>query len=113
MYECYDAGDGRLVRVGETNGIPNVDPAKAAAALAFHRAVNAGDDATEDRLLKDFFVPYVRIRNRGAGYAVSIVKAGAAIVGRSAGKVRPPLSDCTAEEVAELRELIERMGPQD
>ena len=82
-------------------------------ALAFHRAVNAGDDATVDRLLKDFFVPYVRIRNRGQGYAVSIVKAGAVIVGRSAGKVRPPLSDCTAEEVAELRKLIEAMGLQD
>jgi 5-dehydro-4-deoxyglucarate dehydratase len=81
-------------------------------ALAFHRAVNAGDEVTVDRLLKDFLVPYVRIRNRGQGYAVSIVKAGAVIVGRSAGKVRPPLSDCTADEVAELRKLIEAMGPQ-
>jgi 5-dehydro-4-deoxyglucarate dehydratase len=81
-------------------------------ALDFHRALNSGDEDTIDRLLKDFFVPYVRIRNRGAGYAVSIVKAGAAIVGRSAGSVRPPLSDCTAEEVAEFRALIERMGPQ-
>ena len=82
-------------------------------ALEFHRALNAGDEATVDRLLHDFFVPYVRIRNRGAGYAVSIVKAGAAIVGRSAGPVRPPLSDCTAEEVALLRGLIEKLGPQD
>ncbi len=82
-------------------------------ALAFHRAINSGDEAAVDRLLKDFLVPYVRIRNRGQGYAVSIVKAGAAIVGRSAGKVRPPLSDCTAEEVAELRMLIEKVGAQD
>jgi len=37
IYECYDAGDGKLVRVGETAGIPNVDPIKAAAALAFYR----------------------------------------------------------------------------
>jgi 5-dehydro-4-deoxyglucarate dehydratase len=83
------------------------------AALTFHGAINSGDEAIVDRLLADFFIPYVRLRNRGAGYAVSIVKAGAAIVGRSAGKVRPPLSDCTAEEVAELRRLIERLGPQD
>jgi 5-dehydro-4-deoxyglucarate dehydratase len=81
-------------------------------ALDFHRALNSGDEDTIERLLKDFFVPYVRIRDRGAGYAVSIVKAGAAIVGRSAGSVRPPLSDCTPEEVAELGALIERMGPQ-
>ena len=46
-------------------------------ALAFHHALNSGDDATVDRLLKDFFIPYVRIRNKGQGYAVSIVKAGA------------------------------------
>ena len=82
-------------------------------ALAFMHALKSGDEATVDRLLTDFLVPYVRIRNKGQGYAVSIVKAGAAIVGRSAGKVRPPLSDCTAAEVAELRALIETMGPQD
>jgi 5-dehydro-4-deoxyglucarate dehydratase len=81
-------------------------------ALAFHRAVDAGDDATVDTLLRDFFVPYVKIRNRQPGYAVSIVKAGAAIVGRSAGKVRPPLSDLTPQEYDELRTLIEKLGPQ-
>lgn len=41
VYECYDAGDGKLVRVGETAGIPNVDATKAAAALAFHREIEA------------------------------------------------------------------------
>ena len=54
---------------------------------------SADDDATVDALKRDFFLPYVRIRNRQPGYAVSIVKAGADIVGRSAGPVRPPLSD--------------------
>ena len=39
VYECYDAGNGKLVRVGETSGIPNVDAAKAADALAFHREI--------------------------------------------------------------------------
>ena len=34
-YECYDRGDGKLVRVGESTGIPNVDSVKAAAAIAF------------------------------------------------------------------------------
>ncbi len=82
-------------------------------ALAFLNALKSGDEAAIDQLLKDFLIPYVRIRNKGQGYAVSIVKAGATIVGRSAGRVRPPLSDCTAEEVAELRKLIEAIGPQD
>jgi hypothetical protein len=39
IFECYDAGDGNLVRIGETTGIPNVDAGKAAAALAFHREI--------------------------------------------------------------------------
>lgn len=82
-------------------------------ALAFHRALNADDEAAVDALLRDFFVPYVRIRNRQPGYAVSIVKVGAAIAGRSAGPVRPPLADCTQDEIALLRALIEKLGPQD
>ncbi|CDM60779.1 hypothetical protein LPU83_pLPU83c_0217 (plasmid) [Rhizobium favelukesii] len=31
---------------------------------------------TVDRILKDFFVPFVALRNRRRGYAVSIIKAG-------------------------------------
>jgi 5-dehydro-4-deoxyglucarate dehydratase len=83
-------------------------------AMAVHRAVYAGDGAGVDiglaRFERDFLIPYVRLRRRQPGYAVSLVKAGAAIVGRSAGKVRPPLSDPTPEEVEELRALIARLG---
>lgn len=39
IYPCYDAGDGRLSRIGETVGIPNVDAGRAAAALAFHNEI--------------------------------------------------------------------------
>jgi 5-dehydro-4-deoxyglucarate dehydratase len=82
-------------------------------ALKFLDAVQRNHSATIDALMRDFFVPYVRLRARQPGYAVSIVKAGAAIVGRGAGKVRPPLSDCTPEEVRDLKALIEKLGPQD
>ena len=41
IYECWDAGDGTLRRVGESSGIPNVDAARAADALAFHREIEA------------------------------------------------------------------------
>lgn len=40
-YPCFDAGDGKLVRVGEIKGIPNVDAAKATNALEFHREIDA------------------------------------------------------------------------
>ena len=75
-----------------------------------HRAVHAGDDAVLARFERDFLIPYVRLRSRQPGYAVSIVKAGAAIVDRSAGKVRPPLSNPTPGETEELRALIARLG---
>ncbi|HJH22997.1 MAG TPA: 5-dehydro-4-deoxyglucarate dehydratase, partial [Paenalcaligenes hominis] len=54
----------------------------------------------------------VKIRNRGEGYGVSIVKAGARLVGHSAGPVRPPLSELTGEEEEMLLELIKKQGAQ-
>jgi len=81
-------------------------------AMDFYHAVAADDMATQHRLLKDFFMPYLEIRNRMAGYAVSIVKAGATIVGHSAGPVRPPLTDLKPAEVEMLKVLIDKLGPQ-
>ena len=81
-------------------------------ALAFFKAVSENDRETTSRLLKDFFLPYIAIRNRVPGYAVSIVKAGAAIIGRSAGQVRAPLVECTSRDMEDLGPLIERLGPQ-
>jgi 5-dehydro-4-deoxyglucarate dehydratase len=81
-------------------------------AIEFYDAHAKGDSRTTERLIDQFFLPYVALRNRGAGYAVSIVKAGATIIGHSAGPVRPPLSDLKPAEVEELRRLIARLGPQ-
>jgi 5-dehydro-4-deoxyglucarate dehydratase len=81
-------------------------------ALQFYEAVRSGDHATQDRLLHDFFMPYLDIRNKGAGYAVSIVKAGARIAGFDAGPVRPPLTDLKPGEYAELEALVRSLGPQ-
>jgi 5-dehydro-4-deoxyglucarate dehydratase len=81
-------------------------------AMKFYNAHATGDTATTHRLLDEFFFPYIELRNRGEGYAVSIVKAGAKIVGRSAGPVRPPLSDLKPDEVDELRSLIGKLGLQ-
>jgi 5-dehydro-4-deoxyglucarate dehydratase len=81
-------------------------------AIEFYNAYVAGDTATTGRLIDEFFLPYLEIRNKGEGYAVSIVKAGATIVGHSAGPVRPPLSDLKGTEVEQLAALIARLGPQ-
>jgi 5-dehydro-4-deoxyglucarate dehydratase len=81
-------------------------------AMAFYHAVRTDDMATQHKLLKEFFMPYLKIRNRVQGYAVSIVKAGATLVGHSAGPVRPPLTDLKPAEMEELQALIAKLGPQ-
>lgn len=81
-------------------------------AMDFYKAVANDDLPTQHRLLKEFFMPYLEIRNRVPGYAVSIVKAGAQIVGHGAGPVRPPLTDLTAGEMETLEKLIAKVGPQ-
>jgi 5-dehydro-4-deoxyglucarate dehydratase len=103
--EAYDAAGFPVYSSAVFNFIPKT-------AMAFYEAVRSGDRTTTQRLLKDFFFPYLAIRNRSAGYAVSIVKAGARIVGHSAGPVRPPLTDLMAAEEADLAALIERLGGQ-
>jgi 5-dehydro-4-deoxyglucarate dehydratase len=81
-------------------------------AMEFYRAIAADDHATVGRLIDTFFLPYLEIRNRKPGYAVSIIKAGAKIVGHDAGPVRPPLIDLSADESARLATLIQALGPQ-
>jgi 5-dehydro-4-deoxyglucarate dehydratase len=81
-------------------------------AMQFYRAVAADDHATIGKLLDEFFLPYLEIRNRRAGYAVSIVKAGAKLVGRDAGPVRAPLTDLNGEELDMLDALIRKLGAQ-
>ena len=80
--------------------------------MQFYHAVAADDTVTQNRLLHDFFMPYLAIRNRMQGYAVSIVKAGARIVGHDAGPVRAPLTDLKPAEVEQLAALIKSLGPQ-
>ena len=73
----------------------------------FYTAVRARDLAWVERALAGFVLPYIGIRNRRRGYAVSIVKAGMRVTGRGAGPVRPPFTDLTAEEDNELKVLID------
>ncbi|MFD7297195.1 5-dehydro-4-deoxyglucarate dehydratase [Streptomyces sp. NPDC059897] len=77
-------------------------------AQAFHKALNAGDDTTVNRLIDGFYRPLVELRNQGRGYAVSLVKAGVRLGGLDVGGVRPPLHEPRAEHIERLVELIER-----
>jgi 5-dehydro-4-deoxyglucarate dehydratase len=79
-------------------------------ALRFYAAVREQDRATVYRLLSEFVIPYLDIRDRGKGYAVSIIKAGLTAVGRDGGRVRPPLTDLTEDERAELATLVQKVS---
>jgi 5-dehydro-4-deoxyglucarate dehydratase len=74
----------------------------------FYKSLRAGNRETVAAIIKDFFVPFVRLRSKKNGYAVSLIKAGATIINRSAGDVRAPLLMPTAEEVVVLEQLIEQ-----
>ncbi len=75
-------------------------------ATEFYAAVRRRDHAFVAREMREFVVPYLAIRDRRKGYAVSIVKAGVRLAGHDCGPVRTPLSDLTEEETAQLKALI-------
>jgi 5-dehydro-4-deoxyglucarate dehydratase len=81
-------------------------------AMDFYGAISRDDHETVGKLIDDFFLPYLDIRNRRKGYAVSIVKAGAKIAGYDAGPVRAPLTDLLPDEYEALAALIEKQGAQ-
>lgn len=72
----------------------------------FYAALRAGDRAKCEKILNEFFYPFMALRSRAKGYAVSAVKAGVRLQGFAAGPVRAPLKDLTVEEEGILEALI-------
>ncbi|MDT8344977.1 MAG: 5-dehydro-4-deoxyglucarate dehydratase [Thermohalobaculum sp.] len=79
-----------------------------ALAVDFYTALRAGRRDRTETILREFFYPFMEIRNRRKGYAVSAIKAGVRLVGFQPGGVRPPLCDLTPEEEGMLAALIEK-----
>jgi 5-dehydro-4-deoxyglucarate dehydratase len=75
-------------------------------ALAYYDALESGDLATLDALERTFYHPLARLRAKGTGYAVSLIKAGVELAGFSAGGVRPPLTEVTPEHRQELAAIL-------
>ncbi|HVV09199.1 5-dehydro-4-deoxyglucarate dehydratase [Amycolatopsis sp.] len=73
---------------------------------AFFTALHAGEQSRVDDLLRGFYQPFVELRDRRAGYAVSLVKAAARLRGLPVGPVRAPLSEPTPEELTTLKALL-------
>ncbi|BES73081.1 5-dehydro-4-deoxyglucarate dehydratase [Marinobacter nanhaiticus D15-8W] len=75
-------------------------------AVKFYRALRAGDSETVKAITNEFFIPFVNLRDTRKGYAVSLIKAGAELIGHPAGAVRAPLQMPTTGEVEQLKVLI-------
>ncbi|KOV63068.1 5-dehydro-4-deoxyglucarate dehydratase [Streptomyces sp. MMG1121] len=73
---------------------------------AFFAALREGEEGTVDKLLRDFYVPFVELRDRAPGYAVSLVKAAARLRGQRVGPVRAPLTDPAPADLADLKALL-------
>ncbi|MGW8368805.1 MAG: 5-dehydro-4-deoxyglucarate dehydratase, partial [Gammaproteobacteria bacterium] len=78
-----------------------------ALANRFSNALREGERTACEEILNNFFYPFMELRSRRKGYAVSAIKAGVRIVGFDAGGVRPPLDDLTSEEEDILRAIID------
>lgn len=75
-------------------------------AIEFYDALRGGDRGRCEDILNGFFYPFMAIRNRSKGYAVSAIKAGVRLQGFNAGPVRSPLTDLTEEEMGMMEDLI-------
>ncbi|MFJ9026367.1 5-dehydro-4-deoxyglucarate dehydratase [Streptomyces sp. NPDC102259] len=76
-------------------------------ANAFFAALRDGDDAGVTKLLREFYVPLVELRDRVPGYAVSLVKAAARLRGIPVGPVRAPLTDPGPADLADLEKVLD------
>ncbi|MFQ3788585.1 5-dehydro-4-deoxyglucarate dehydratase [Halomonas sp. A29] len=75
-------------------------------AVKFYQELRKGNAESVKQITNDFFIPFVDLRDRKAGYAVSLIKAGAEIIGRPAGSVRAPLVMPSSEERQQLEKLV-------
>ncbi|MFG6687285.1 5-dehydro-4-deoxyglucarate dehydratase [Mariniflexile sp. HNIBRBA6329] len=74
----------------------------------FYKSLRAGDKETVNLIIREFFIPFVKLRSNSQGYAVSLIKAGAKLIGKSAGDVRAPLPIPNNNEVEALKKLIDK-----
>lgn len=75
-------------------------------ALAYYHALERDDHETLDSLERVFYHPLARLRAKGTGYAVSLVKAGVELAGYRTGGVRPPLTEVAPEHRAQLAGIL-------
>jgi len=73
----------------------------------FYSSLRSGNNEVVTAIIREFFIPFVRLRNRNKGYAVSLIKAGVELIGKGAGNVRVPLQMPTESEKVHLKNIID------
>jgi 5-dehydro-4-deoxyglucarate dehydratase len=73
---------------------------------AFFRSLYHDDGQLAQRLLSEFYRPFVELRDRVPGYAVALVKAAVRASGLDVGSVRPPLVDPAPAHLDELHRIV-------
>ncbi len=74
----------------------------------FYKSLREGEKETVAAVIKDFFIPFCRLRDTKKGYAVSLIKAGTTIMGCTAGDVRAPLTMPNFSDMAQLEAIIKK-----
>jgi 5-dehydro-4-deoxyglucarate dehydratase len=87
-----------------TSSISNISPRLS---LALAEAGLNRDFQHLNQLMHRYVNPLYALRERSKGYEVAVMKQAMEILGMSAGPVRPPLTNCRAKDVEDLRTLMD------
>jgi 5-dehydro-4-deoxyglucarate dehydratase len=86
-----------------TSSISNIAPRLS---LALAEAGLDRDFLKLNDLVTRYVHPLYALRERARGYEVAVMKEAMEILGMRAGPVRPPLMNCRAEDIADLKTLM-------
>jgi 5-dehydro-4-deoxyglucarate dehydratase len=90
-----------------TSSISNIAPRLS---LELAEAGMSQDFARLVELTQRYVNPLYALRERSKGYEVAVMKEAMEMLGRAAGPVRPPLMNCCANDVEDLRKLMKVYG---
>jgi 5-dehydro-4-deoxyglucarate dehydratase len=87
-----------------TSSISNIAPKLS---LALAEAGMKHDFIKLNTLMQRYVNPLYALRERARGYEVAVMKEAMEILGLPAGPVRPPLMNCRAKDIDDLKQLMQ------
>jgi 5-dehydro-4-deoxyglucarate dehydratase len=87
-----------------TSSISNIAPKLS---LALAEAGMKHDFIKLNTLMQRYVNPLYALRERARGYEVAVMKEAMEVLGMPAGPVRPPLMNCRAKDIDDLKQLMQ------